>query len=439
MRVDFMSAIEDLEREKGIDKAVLIEAIKQALIAAYKKNYNTAQNVRVEIDEATGRIRVLAQKTVVEAVEDPRLEIDLDSARRIHPAAGVGDIIEEEVTPKDFGRVAAQTAKNVVTQRIREVERGLIYQEYAERETELIIGLVQRIDGKNVYVELGKTEGILPFSDLLPGDVITPGERIKAVIVRVERGTKGPQIFLSRTDPQFLRRLFEREVPEIYDGTVEIKAIAREPGDRSKVAVFARDPNVDPIGACVGPRGSRVQAIVDELGGEKIDIVRWSKDPAEFVKNALSPAKVSAVTVQEGDRTARVVVPDNQLSLAIGKKGQNARLAAKLTGLRIDIKSETQMRELAESASADGSSVKTASPAGAPADEAPAEGTAPGGLSNEAPAPAPAPAGVPARTDDRAGMGEAGEFPPEGSLAGSAAEAALPATPAGGEGRAKEG
>ncbi|CAM3389215.1 transcription termination factor NusA [Hydrogenibacillus schlegelii] len=443
MRVDFLSAIEDLEREKGIDKAVLIEAIKQALIAAYKKNYNTAQNVRVEIDEATGRIRVLAQKTVVEAVEDPRLEIDLDSARRIHPAAGVGDVIEEEVTPKDFGRVAAQTAKNVVTQRIREVERGLIYQEYAERETELIIGLVQRIDGKNVYVELGKTEGILPFSDLLPGDVITPGERVKAVIVRVERGTKGPQIFLSRTDPQFLRRLFEREVPEIYDGTVEIKAIAREPGDRSKVAVFARDPNVDPIGACVGPRGSRVQAIVDELGGEKIDIVRWSKDPAEFVKNALSPAKVSAVTVQAGDRTARVVVPDNQLSLAIGKKGQNARLAAKLTGLRIDIKSETQMRELAESASTDGSSAKTASPAGAPVDEAPAEGTAAGGLPNEAPASASVPAGdrtdAPGRTDDRAGMGEAGAFPPEGSAAGSEAEAALPATLAGGEGRAKEG
>ncbi|MBE3596053.1 MAG: transcription termination/antitermination protein NusA [Hydrogenibacillus sp.] len=345
MRVDFMSAIHDLEREKGIDKEVLLEAISQALIAAYKKNYNTAQNVRVEIDEQSGAIRVLAQKTVVETVEDPRLQIDLDAARKINPRVGPGDVVEHEVTPKDFGRVAAQTAKNVVTQRIREVERGMIYQEYVDREAELVIGTVQRIDAKNVYVELSKTEGILPINELLPGDVVTPGERIKAVITRVERGTKGPQIMLSRIDPQFLRRLFEREVPEIYDGTVEIKAIAREAGDRSKVAVYARDPNVDPIGACVGPKGVRVQAIVEELGGEKIDIIRWSNDPETFVASALSPAKVTAVYVSEAEKATRVVVPDHQLSLAIGKRGQNARLAAKLTGWKIDIKSESQMRE----------------------------------------------------------------------------------------------
>lgn len=343
MRIDFLSALDDLERERGIQKEILLDALKQALIAAYKKNYHTAQNVTVHMDEKTGEIRVLSQKTVVETVEDPRLEVSLERARAINPRLGIGDILEEEVTPKDFGRVAAQTAKQVVTQRLREAERGIIYETYVDREAELVTGLISRIDGRNAYVELSRTEGILPLTEILPGEVLTPGMRIKAIITRVEKGTKGPEIILSRTDPGFLRRLFEREVPEIYDGTVEIKAIAREAGDRSKVAVYARDPNVDPVGACVGPKGARVQAIVQELAGEKIDIVRWSKDPESFVASALQPAKVLHVEVFDEDKATRVIVPDHQLSLAIGKKGQNARLAAKLTGWKIDIKSESQV------------------------------------------------------------------------------------------------
>ncbi|MBE3593755.1 MAG: transcription termination/antitermination protein NusA [Candidatus Carbobacillus altaicus] len=343
MRIDFLSALDELERERGIQKNVLLDALKQALIAAYKKNYHTAQNVTVHIDEKTGDIRVLSQKTVVEEVGDPRLEVNLERARGINPRLGVGDILEEEVTPKDFGRVAAQTAKQVVTQRLREAERGLIYETYVDREAELVTGLISRIDGRNAYVELSRTEGILPLTEIVPGEVLTPGMRIKAIITRVEKGTKGPQIILSRTDPGFLRRLFEREVPEIYDGTVEIKAIAREAGDRSKVAVYARDPNVDPVGACVGPKGARVQAIVQELGGEKIDIVRWSKDPESFVASALQPAKVLRVEVFDEEKATRVIVPDHQLSLAIGKKGQNARLAAKLTGWKIDIKNESHV------------------------------------------------------------------------------------------------
>lgn len=343
MRIDFLSALDDLERERGIQKEILLDALKQALIAAYKKNYHTAQNVTVHMDEKTGEIRVLSQKTVVETVEDPRLEVSLERARSINPRLGIGDILEEEVTPKDFGRVAAQTAKQVVTQRLREAERGIIYETYVDREDELVTGLISRIDGRYAYVELSRTEGLLPLTEILPGEVLTPGMRIKAIITRVEKGTKGPEIILSRTDPGFLRRLFEREVPEIYDGTVEIKAIAREAGDRSKVAVYARDPNVDPVGACVGPKGARVQAIVQELAGEKIDIVRWSKDPESFVASALQPAKVLRVEVFDEDKATRVIVPDHQLSLAIGKKGQNARLAAKLTGWKIDIKSESQV------------------------------------------------------------------------------------------------
>lgn len=343
MRIDFLSALDDLERERGIQKEILLDALKQALIAAYKKNYHTAQNVTVHMDEKTGEIRVLSQKTVVETVEDPRLEVSLERARAINPRLGIGDILEEEVTPKDFGRVAAQTAKQVVTQRLREAERGIIYETYVDREAELVTGLISRIDGRNAYVELSRTEGILPLTEILPGEVLTPGMRIKAIITRVEKGTKGPEIILSRTDPGFLRRLFEREVPEIYDGTVEIKAIAREAGDRSKVAVYAREPNVDPVGACVGPKGARIQAIVQELAGEKIDIVRWSKDPESFVANALQPAKVLHVEVFDEEKATRVIVPDHQLSLAIGKKGQNARLAAKLTGWKIDIKSQSQV------------------------------------------------------------------------------------------------
>ncbi|MBE3553992.1 MAG: transcription termination/antitermination protein NusA [Thermicanus sp.] len=345
MRIDFMSALAELEKEKGIGKEVLIEAMKQALIAAYKKNYNSAQNVQVEVNEETGDVSVYARKKVVEEVTDPRLEISLETAREINPHYQVDDTLDIEVTPRDFGRIAAQTAKQVVTQRIREAERGIIFKEYVDREEELILGTVQRFDGKNIYVELGKTEGILPYSEILPGEEFHQGDRLKAFIVRVEKGQKAPQILLSRTNPGFLKRLFEREVPEIYEGIVEIKSIAREAGDRSKVAVHTKDEHVDPVGACVGPKGSRVQTIVQELKGEKIDIVRWSEDPVVYVANALSPAKVLSVEVMEGEKKTRVIVPDHQLSLAIGKRGQNARLAAKLTGWKVDIKSESQAEE----------------------------------------------------------------------------------------------
>lgn len=345
MRIDFMGALDDLEREKGISKEILIEAIKQALISAYKRNFNSVQNVRVDVNEMTGDVKVFARKTVVEEVIDPRLEISLEAAKEIDPNYSLDDIVELEVTPRDFGRIAAQTAKQVVTQRIREAERGIIYKEFIDREEDLITGTVQRMDAKYLYVELGRTEGLLPFVELMPGDQFKPGDRVKAFIVKVEKGTKGPQIFLSRAHPGFLKRLFEKEVPEIFEGIVEIKSVAREAGDRSKISVYSRDENVDPVGACVGPKGMRVQNVVNELHGEKIDIVRWSDDPEEYVANALSPSKVISVEVFEHEKATRVIVPDYQLSLAIGKRGQNARLAAKLTGWKIDIKSESQARE----------------------------------------------------------------------------------------------
>lgn len=345
MNADFIEALSQLEREKGIDKDTLIEAIEAALISGYKRNFNSAANVRVQIDRDTGEMQVFARKAVVEELSDPRLEVSLDAALEIDPAYQIGDIVEIEVTPRDFGRIAAQTAKQVVTQRIREAERAIVYNKYVDREEEIVTGLVQRVDPRVVYVDLGETEAVLPHNELMPTDSIRQGDRIKALITRVERTTKGPQVVLSRTHPGFLKRLFELEVPEIYDGVVEIKAVSREAGFRSKIAVHSRNPEVDPIGACVGTRGMRVQAVVSELHGEKVDIVKWSEDPAEFVANALSPAKVVEVQVIEEGKVARTIVPDYQLSLAIGKEGQNARLAAKLTGWKIDIKSESQAAE----------------------------------------------------------------------------------------------
>lgn len=345
MRIDIMGALSELEREKGISKDIVIDAIKQALMSAYKRNFNSAQNVRVEVDEISGDVKLLARKEVVEEVEDERLEISLEAAKEIDPRYTLGDIVEIEVTPRDFGRIAAQTAKQVVTQRIREAERGIIYKEFIDKEEDLIVGKVQRMDNKYLYVELGKTEGLLPLTELMPGDQFKPGDRIKAYISKVEKGNKAPQIYLSRVHAGFLKRLFEKEVPEIYEGIVEIRSVAREAGDRSKIAVYSRDENVDPVGACVGPKGMRVQNVVNELQGEKIDIVRYSDDPAEYVSNALSPSKVILVEVFEDEKATRVIVPDYQLSLAIGKRGQNARLAAKLTGWKIDIKSESQAIE----------------------------------------------------------------------------------------------
>lgn len=337
-----MEALEDLERERGIAKEVLLEAIEAALVSAYKRNFASAANVRVIIDRVSGAPRVLAQKTVVETVVDPRLEISLEDARSRNASYQPGDIVEEEVTPRDFGRIAAQNAKQVVVQRIREAERGIIYDEFLNRESDIVTGMVHRVEGRNVLIDLGKTEGLLGPTEQIPNENYRLGDRVKCYVVEVKKTTKGPQILLSRTHPGLLKRLFELEVPEIHDGVVEIKAISREAGSRAKVAVWSRDENVDPLGACVGQRGTRVQAIVNELRGEKIDIVKWSEDPAEFVAQALSPAKVTDVTIEEEGRVARVVVPDFQLSLAIGKEGQNARLAAKLTGIKIDIKSESQ-------------------------------------------------------------------------------------------------
>jgi transcription termination/antitermination protein NusA len=345
MSSELLDALILLEKEKGISRDVIIEAIEAALISAYRRNFNQAQNVRIDLNLGSGTMRVFARKEVVDEVFDPRLEISLEEARRINPNYMIEDVVELEVTPKDFGRIAAQTAKQVVTQRVREAERGIIYSEFIDREEDIMTGIVQRLDSKFIYVSLGKIEAILPANEQMPNERYKPHDRIKVFITKVEKTTKGPQIFVSRTHPGLLKRLFEIEVPEIYDGTVEIKSVSREAGDRSKISVHSDNPEVDPVGACVGPKGARVQAIVNELKGEKIDIVKWSDDPFVFVANALSPSKVLDVIVNEEDKATTVVVPDYQLSLAIGKRGQNARLAAKLTGWKIDIKSETDARE----------------------------------------------------------------------------------------------
>ncbi|MEQ2526522.1 transcription termination/antitermination protein NusA [Robertmurraya yapensis] len=345
MSSELLDALDILEKEKGISRDVIIEAIEAALISAYRRNFNQAQNVRIDLNLGTGTMKVYARKEVVDEVFDPRLEISVEDARQINPNYQIEDVVELEVTPKDFGRIAAQTAKQVVTQRVREAERGIIYSEFIDREEDIMTGIVQRVDSKFIYVSLGKIEAILPANEQMPNERYKPHDRIKVFITKVEKTTKGPQIFVSRTHPGLLKRLFEIEVPEIYDGTVEIKSVSREAGDRSKISVHSENPEVDPVGSCVGPKGARVQAVVNELKGEKIDIVKWSSDPVVFVANALSPSKVLDVIVSEEEKATTVVVPDYQLSLAIGKRGQNARLAAKLTGWKIDIKSETDARE----------------------------------------------------------------------------------------------
>ena len=343
MNKEFIEAICALEKEKDISKDILIEAIESALVSAYKKNYGTSQNVRVNIDREMGDIDVFMRKDVVEEVEDDMIEISLEEALEIDPRYEVGDVVEYQVTPRDFGRIAAQTAKQVVVQRIREAERGMIFDDYITRQGEIITGTVQRISNETIFVNMGKAEGILAATERVPGETYRINERIKVFIMDVKKTTKGPQVFLSRSHPGLVKRLFELEVPEIEDGVVEIKSIAREAGSRTKIAVYTEDENVDPVGACVGTRGSRVQNIVDELYGEKIDIITWSEDPEVLISNVLSPAKVEKVIIGEDEeKTATVIVPDYQLSLAIGKEGQNVRLAAKLSGWKIDIKSHTQ-------------------------------------------------------------------------------------------------
>ncbi|MFC4557160.1 transcription termination factor NusA [Virgibacillus kekensis] len=345
MSSQLFEAIDYLEKEKGIDKDILLEALEAALISAYKKNFKSATNVRVDLDEKSGTMRVFSRKTVVEEVEDVQEEISLDEAKKIDPNYEVDDVIEVEVTPKDFGRIAAQAAKQVVTQRVREAERGVIFSEYSDREEDVMTGIIQRKDSRFVYVNLGKIEAKLAEAEQMPTEEYYVHDRLKVFVTKVENTGKGPQIYISRSHPGLLKRLFEMEVPEIYDGTVEIKSVAREAGDRSKLSVYADDSEVDAVGACVGQKGQRVQVIVNELKGEKIDVVEWSEDPVVYVSNALSPSKVVDVLVDEENKATTVIVPDYQLSLAIGKRGQNARLAAKLTGWKIDIKSETEAQE----------------------------------------------------------------------------------------------
>ncbi len=342
MSKEFLKAVEQLEKEKEISKELLMEAIESALVSAYKKNYGTSHNVRVDIDEETGEFDVFMQRTVVLEVHDKYAEISLEEAREVDKDYILGDIVEKRVTPKDFGRIAAQTAKQVVVQRIREAERGMIYDDFSSRQSELATGIIQRTSNDTIFINMGKTEGILAHTEQVKGEKYTMNSRLKVYIMEVKKTTKGPQVYLSRSHPGLVKRLFELEVPEIHDGIVEIKSISREAGSRTKLAVFTNDPNVDAVGACVGYRGNRVQNIVDELFGEKIDIINWSINPAELIQSALSPAKVEKVILHSAEKSATVVVPDYQLSLAIGKEGQNVRLAAKLCGWKIDIKSHTQ-------------------------------------------------------------------------------------------------
>jgi len=349
MSKEMLNALDALEAEKGISKDIVIDALEAALISAYKRHYGQSQNVEVEFDRKKGNIHVYAVKEVTEEVMDLQLEVSLKEAMTINPAYEIGDKIRFEVTPKDFGRIAAQTAKQVILQRVREAERSIIYNEFSAYEKDIMQGIVERQDSRYIYVNLGKIEAVLSKQDQMANEFYQPHDRIKVYVSRVENTSKGPQVFVSRSHPDLLRRLFEQEVPEVYDGTVEIVSIAREAGDRSKIAVRSHDENIDPVGTCVGPKGQRVQALVNELKGENMDIVEWDEDPAIFIANALNPAEVTDVLFDTTNpKACTVVVPDYQLSLAIGKRGQNARLAAKLTGHKIDIKSESDMAEFYE-------------------------------------------------------------------------------------------
>lgn len=345
MNKELLSAIEYLSKEKGVTADVICDSLEAVLITAYKKEYDGNPNATVRLDRLTGDYSIVSPKTVVAEVADEENEISLEDARAIDKGYEEGDEILVDVTPNNFGRIAAQAAKQVMIQRLREAERNIVYDEFYGRTDDIITGIIQRIEQKNVYIDLGKAEAVLPYLEQIPTEEYTVGQRIKCYVVEVRNSPKGAQIQLSRTHPGLLKRLFELEVPEIYDGVVELHSVAREPGKRSKIAVYSRDPNVDCVGACVGPKGARVQNIVMELQNEKIDIVKWDEDPAVYIANALSPAQVVSVTIDEDAKSSVVVVPDYQLSLAIGKAGQNARLAAKLTNWKIDIKSESQAED----------------------------------------------------------------------------------------------
>lgn len=349
MNEQLLNAVEVLVKAKKVPESVVFSALESVLLTAYKRETGSNANTSVSIDRTTGEYHIYAEKNVVETVdpesENAASQISVADAKKINPMYEAGDILQIEVTPKNFGRMAAQTAKQVMIQKLREAERGVIYDEFSGREGDVITGTVKWSESRTIFVDLGRVEGILPFTEQTEGESFQPNDKIKCYVKEVRKTTKGPEIILSRTHPGLLKRLFELEVPEIYSGTVEIKSVVREAGSRSKIAVYAMDPTVDPVGACVGPKGQRVQNIVNELHGEKIDIVRWDEDPAIYIANALSPAKVVSVSVADEDKASYVIVEDYQLSLAIGKAGQNARLAAKLTGCKIDIKSESQAAE----------------------------------------------------------------------------------------------
>ena len=348
MNNELLEALTLLEKEKNISKDTLLEAIEQSLIQACKNNFGKADNVKVSINPETCEFHVWAEKTVVEEVTDDVTEIALSKAKMIRSTYELGDTVNVEIHSKEFGRIATQNAKNVILQKIREEERKVLYNEYYAKERDVVTGIVQRYLGKNVSVNLGKVDAILNENEMVKGEVFRPTERIKVYILEVKDTSKGPKILVSRTHPELVKRLFESEVTEVRDGTVEIKCIAREAGSRTKMAVYSNNPDVDPVGACVGINGARVNAIVNELRGEKIDIINWNENNAILIENALSPAKVISVIADDDEKTAKVIVPDYQLSLAIGKEGQNARLAARLTGFKIDIKSETQAKESGE-------------------------------------------------------------------------------------------
>ena len=348
MSKELMDALDLLEKEKNISKDSLFDAIENSLITACKNNFGKADNIRVEVDRHNCDFKCYADKEVVETeddVMDPQIEISLDDAKKISKKAKVGDIVAVSLNSKEFGRIATQNAKNVILQKIREEERGAIYNEYFEKEHDIVTGVVQRFIGKNISINLGRADAILNENEQVKGEVYRPTQRLRVYVLEVKNGSKGPRILVSRTHPDLVKRLFEQEVAEIQDGTVEIKSIAREAGSRTKIAVYSNNPNVDAVGACVGVNGARVNLIVDELGGEKIDVINWDENPGNLIQNALSPAKIVAVFADPDEKSAKVVVPDYQLSLAIGKEGQNARLAARLTGYKIDIKSETQAKD----------------------------------------------------------------------------------------------
>ncbi len=344
---ELVIAMEELEKERGIKKEYLLESLESALVTAYKKNFDSADNVKVEINHETGEIHIYSTKTVVEAVKDSCFEISLDDARKISKKLEIGDSVDVEIVPKNFGRIAAQTAKQVVVQKIREVEREIIYNEFNNKKGEIVTGIIQKADGSAVILDLGKLEGIMPLKEQIPTEEYKVNDKIRGYVLDVEKGAKGnPQVIVSRSHPDFVRKLFEFEIPEIYEGLIEIKSISRDVGSRSKVAVYSTNPNIDPVGSCVGQKGVRIQNIINELNGEKIDVIEWNEDPAVYIAAALLPAQVLAVDVKEDEKFAQVIVQDDQLSLAIGKSGQNARLAARLTNWKIDIKSESQFREM---------------------------------------------------------------------------------------------